>query len=95
MMFEDLMERIKYDFISTLTKIEVNDNESAQLPEQRPVAFHYQHQELDGMGREEAESPALTGDNAPYRRNHPKVGRNDPCICGSGKKYKQCCGRLN
>ncbi len=29
----------------------------------------------------------------PYRRETPKVGRNDPCGCGSGKKYKKCCGR--
>lgn len=28
-----------------------------------------------------------------YRRMQPKVGRNDPCPCGSGKKYKKCCGR--
>ena len=31
--------------------------------------------------------------NATVRRTMPKVGRNDPCPCGSGKKYKQCCGR--
>jgi SEC-C motif-containing protein len=29
----------------------------------------------------------------PYRRDSPKVGRNEPCVCGSGKKYKKCCGR--
>ncbi|MBR6014599.1 MAG: SEC-C domain-containing protein, partial [Firmicutes bacterium] len=28
----------------------------------------------------------------PYRREEPKIGRNDPCPCGSGKKYKKCCG---
>lgn len=33
------------------------------------------------------------GDNVTVRRTMPKVGRNDPCPCGSGKKYKQCCGR--
>ena len=33
------------------------------------------------------------GDNITVRRTMPKVGRNDPCPCGSGKKYKQCCGR--
>ena len=31
--------------------------------------------------------------NAPYRREEPKIGRNDPCPCGSGKKYKKCCGK--
>ncbi len=29
----------------------------------------------------------------PYRREQPKIGRNDPCPCGSGKKYKKCCGK--
>jgi uncharacterized protein len=28
-----------------------------------------------------------------YKREEPKVGRNDPCPCGSGKKYKKCCGK--
>jgi len=32
-------------------------------------------------------------DNEPYRRESPKIGRNDPCPCGSGKKYKKCCGK--
>ncbi len=31
-------------------------------------------------------------DDKPYKRESPKVGRNDPCPCGSGKKYKKCCG---
>ncbi|BBP46522.1 protein translocase subunit SecA [Thiosulfatimonas sediminis] len=34
-------------------------------------------------------------DESTYRRDEPKVGRNDPCPCGSGKKYKQCCGKLS
>ena len=33
--------------------------------------------------------------NKPVRREAPRVGRNDPCPCGSGKKYKQCCGKKN
>ncbi len=36
---------------------------------------------------------ALRSGPAPIRSTHPKVGRNDPCPCGSGKKYKQCCGK--
>ena len=31
--------------------------------------------------------------NKPFRRDQPKIGRNDPCPCGSGKKYKKCCGQ--
>lgn len=39
------------------------------------------------------EPSAGSGCGQPYRREQPKVGRNDPCPCGSGKKYKKCCGR--
>ena len=45
--------------------------------------------------REEGEWRYLDGDvhgHTPYRREAPKVGRNDPCPCGSGKKHKKCCG---
>jgi uncharacterized protein YecA (UPF0149 family) len=42
-------------------------------------------------GGEEAMADALRA-AAPVRRDTPKVGRNDPCPCGSGKKYKKCCG---
>ena len=31
--------------------------------------------------------------NKPFHREEPKIGRNDPCPCGSGKKYKKCCGK--
>ena len=39
------------------------------------------------------EIPEREKKQEPYRREHPKIGRNDPCPCGSGKKYKNCCGR--
>ena len=42
---------------------------------------------------EEAQVPQREKKQEPYRREHPKIGRNDPCPCGSGKKYKNCCGR--
>ena len=44
-----------------------------------------------------AQAPAATARSPrpePYERESPKVGRNDPCPCGSGKKYKKCCGRM-
>lgn len=42
---------------------------------------------------EENPELAMPGKVETYRREQPKVGRNDPCPCGSGKKYKKCCGR--
>jgi preprotein translocase subunit SecA len=52
-------------------------------------------------GREESTAEPLADTQAPERkaqpmvRNRQKVGRNDPCPCGSGKKYKQCHGKLS
>ena len=43
-----------------------------------------------GGGRAEAAEPEK---QAPVKRDHPQIGRNDPCPCGSGKKYKNCCGK--
>ncbi len=37
--------------------------------------------------------PEWDGNSVPYKRDTPKIGRNEPCPCGSGKKYKKCCGR--
>lgn len=47
----------------------------------------------DGEMPEEAAVPEREKKQEPYRREHPKIGRNDPCPCGSGKKYKNCCGK--
>ena len=52
----------------------------------------------ENTGQKQTESPALAAANsirantvAPIKRTAPKVGRNDPCPCGSGKKFKKCC----
>ncbi|CAK7053838.1 MAG: hypothetical protein DELT_01125 [Desulfovibrio sp.] len=48
------------------------------------------------FARENGEWRYLDGDvhgHTPYRRDTPKVGRNEPCSCGSGKKFKKCCGK--
>ncbi|RXM02456.1 hypothetical protein EO238_29585, partial [Citrobacter sp. AAK_AS5] len=37
----------------------------------------------------------LPGKVETFRREEPRIGRNDPCPCGSGKKYKKCCGRTS
>ena len=55
-----------------------------------------EHRETSYFKRLDGEWRFIDGDieaEKPYRRVEPKVGRNDPCPCGSGKKYKKCCGR--
>ncbi|MNC86288.1 preprotein translocase subunit SecA [compost metagenome] len=64
-----------------------------------PTNVHYQHAEFAGTGGTDTELEADTDiavaeKPQPFVRGGQKVGRNDPCPCGSGKKYKHCHGRL-
>lgn len=54
------------------------------------------HHEISSFRKEENRWYFVDGrmSNQPYRREVPKIGRNSPCPCGSGKKYKKCCGSL-
>jgi preprotein translocase subunit SecA len=49
---------------------------------------------IGGNGEAEGDGAEVKLELAPVRREMPKVGRNEPCPCGSGKKYKNCCGRV-
>jgi preprotein translocase subunit SecA len=85
---------------------EVARLEQEQQERQQRAAMQFQHEDPGSLGvdeeaaqvqRQQGGQPAAmapTGPVAPVLRDAPKVGRNDPCPCGSGKKYKQCHGRL-
>jgi len=79
-MFMDLINRIQADSVGTLFHLQVQPHHEPP-PEARPQAppMAYSH------GGE--------GGAPPKQRQKKKVGRNDPCPCGSGKKYKKCCGK--
>lgn len=99
-MFTELLENIKYDFISTLAKIEVASPEMIEQTHQDMAApqLNFSHQEFHAMDAAPVEEAAMPTDDEPakpYVRNAPKLGRNDPCHCGSGKKFKQCHGKLS
>ena len=69
-------------------------------PKVDPSQLRTRHESVSTFDEQPAEEPARRQAAAeepptrPVRRENPKVGRNDPCPCGSGKKYKQCCGKL-
>jgi preprotein translocase subunit SecA len=99
-LFSDMLDRIKQDVVKIVLTVQVRSQEDVQAvePEPAPVNVRYQHADYD-----EALATAATGaDNGdvavatapPFVRAGQKVGRNDPCPCGSGKKYKHCHGRL-
>ncbi|MBK1672560.1 preprotein translocase subunit SecA [Ectothiorhodospira shaposhnikovii] len=101
-MFESLLERIKHDVISMLMRLQVQSPDDVETLEAqarssaKPASMEFKHDQPDSPLSSE-EDPRATpedSDQEPYRREGPKLGRNDPCWCGSGKKYKHCHGRL-
>jgi preprotein translocase subunit SecA len=95
-MFQQMLERIKHDVVSVLTRVQVRSEQELEVMEeqnQRQQDMQFQHAEAHNpLG---AAEQAATADKAqPYRREGRKIGRNEPCFCGSGKKYKHCHGRL-
>ncbi|MBS0968896.1 preprotein translocase subunit SecA [Chimaeribacter arupi] len=92
-MFAAMLESLKYEVISTLSKVQVRLPEEVEALEQqrREEAERLaQQQQLSHQTDAAIEAEAARSGAVGER----KVGRNDPCPCGSGKKYKQCHGRL-
>ncbi|ATO34711.1 preprotein translocase subunit SecA [Dickeya dianthicola] len=86
-MFAAMLEGLKYEVISTLSKVQV------RMPEEIEALELQRREEAERLARQQQlshQDESATG--SPYADR--KVGRNDPCPCGSGKKYKQCHGRL-
>lgn len=99
-MFQSLLFQIREAVFRSLTRVRVQlveqeDEEAPAMSESSVVATEFQHRNEDqalsyisGGVAEDAEPQK----NQPAKAA-PRVGRNDPCPCGSGKKYKRCCGR--
>ncbi len=85
-MFEEMIHRVQEDVVQKLFTVEIaresmaNDIEMQQPRPQRMVMSH-------------ASENVETGHGSQAKRHSEKVGRNDPCPCGSGRKYKRCCGK--
>jgi preprotein translocase subunit SecA len=103
-MFGAMLEQVKHDTISILTRIRVQGEQDLDDSEERrraAEAMKYQHaqasalggQPQSGQGQQAMAAPAPPAE--PFKREGRKVGRNEPCPCGSGKKFKQCHGRLS
>ncbi len=102
-MFGAMLDRIKHDTISILSRVRIQSQEDVEKMEaQRRAAkaMEYRHADAPALGQQAAPgkggdgATAATSPAAPFRRSERKVGRNEPCPCGSGKKYKQCHGKL-
>jgi preprotein translocase subunit SecA len=103
-LFQELLENIKRDVVKILSHVKVQMPEEVEVIEQQrreqlaQQQMNFEHQSNSGFSEDSAED-ASTNDEpeAPetFVRDERKVGRNEPCPCGSGKKYKQCHGQLN
>ena len=103
-MFGQLLDKIRLEVVRLLALVRIrSEDEVAQMEEaerQRSAAqarsMQFQHEDVGGLGADE-EAAQVTGQPQPpvqVVREHPKVGRNEPCPCGSGKKFKHCHGQL-
>jgi len=105
-MFSDLLDRVKHETIAILSKVQIRRPEDAAAVDVRanaPRSLSFQHAAAPSLvapppgaapEASGAQPPQRADPVAPYVRGQPKVGRNQPCPCGSGKKFKQCHGQL-
>jgi preprotein translocase subunit SecA len=96
-LFSEMLDRIKHEVVSILSRVQVRSEAELEALEaqrrQHDQDMQFQHAEVNAM-QGEAETEAQAEAAKPYVREGRKVGRNEPCPCGSGKKYKQCHGRI-
>ncbi|MDV3515302.1 preprotein translocase subunit SecA [Stenotrophomonas sp. C1657] len=104
-LFSDMLENVKREVVTLLARVRIRSDEEVQAleaaerqqVEARLSQSQFQHQNAGGYGADEeaAQVEAAQQGVAQLQRDEPKIGRNDPCPCGSGKKYKHCHGQLS
>ena len=94
-MFKSMLASLKYDIISTLSRAELrNDEEISEMQQAPQMTLTYHHEETSAMPLAEEDAGVMVDSPQIMTHDGEKVGRNDPCPCGSGKKYKICHGKL-
>ena len=100
-LFTQLLDNLKREVVSILSRVQVQSQEEvmAAAEQHREAAESlpqsYSHASADNLLEEEAPAADAPTEAAPFVRDGQKIGRNDICPCGSGKKYKQCHGKLS
>jgi preprotein translocase subunit SecA len=91
-LFTAMLDSLKHEVISLISRVKVRAPEDvAAVDEQRRQSADVEYQHESASAEAEAEHPTA---NQPLTRDGKKVGRNDPCPCGSGKKFKNCHGAI-
>ncbi|MGG6315722.1 preprotein translocase subunit SecA [Stenotrophomonas geniculata] len=104
-LFSDMLENVKREVVTLLSRVRIRSDEEVQAleaaerqqVEARLSQSQFQHQDVGSYSADEeaAQVQAAQQGIAQVQRDEPKIGRNDPCPCGSGKKYKHCHGQLS
>ncbi len=102
-MFSAMLDSIKSDVVGTLSRLQLATEGAAAIPQPpREIPerqFEFKHEEFHGLDASEEPDEAMPSAareiEQPYVRGDRKVGRNEPCPCGSGRKYKHCHGKAS
>nr|VVV03077.1 Protein translocase subunit SecA [Aliivibrio wodanis] len=98
-LFEGLLDTLKFDVVSILSKVRVQQQEDVERMEEQRRQQAEEAARRQQLQHQNAENQLDDGETSeeghtPMVRDERKVGRNEPCPCGSGKKYKQCHGKI-
>ncbi|MCB1649057.1 MAG: preprotein translocase subunit SecA [Pseudomonadales bacterium] len=102
-LFQELLSSLQHEVVRFLSHVrirtteEIDEIEKQREEERAREKMQFQHAQAASLAQEGAPAAPqdAAADKAPFVREGQKVGRNDPCYCGSGKKYKQCHGKLS
>ena len=99
-MFGEMLDQVKSDTISILSRVRIQSEQDVQrmaAERRRAQAMEFKHAEAPTLsgGQQEAGGSEVAAAPEPFVREGRKIGRNEPCPCGSGKKFKQCHGMLS
>ncbi len=91
-----MLDSVKLEVTKTLTAVQVNSESelTEAATEAAPAVENVKYQHAGYDEALAADAPEEKAKERPFVREMGKIGRNDPCPCGSGKKYKQCHGKL-
>ena len=98
-MFTQLLDNIKHEVIRILARVQVKAEEDVEAVEEQrrteaPMQFKHEQSTSTGVGGGAEPEGEVQQPVEPFVREGRKVGRNEPCPCGSGQKYKHCHGKL-
>lgn len=100
-LFAQMLDNIKHEVIQLLSTVQVQSQADIQSFEEQwrqeadSIRMKFEHADADTLFAEQPPQQQEVFNNViPFTRHEPKTGRNDPCPCGSGKKFKQCHGKI-